>query len=60
MVIDKLLTPAQVAEILNLNIRTVKGWLRKGKLKGVKIGNRGDWRIKEDDLKEFINNEDKN
>ena len=54
MVVDKLLTPEQVAEILNMSVITVKKWLRAGKLKGVKIGSRGDWRIKENDLEKFI------
>ncbi len=54
MVTEKLLTPAQVAEALNLSVRTIKGWLRDGKLKGVKIGTRGDWRVKESDLEKFI------
>lgn len=54
MIVEKLLTPTEVAEILNLSVRTIKGWLREGKLKGVKIGTRGDWRIIERDLEEFI------
>jgi excisionase family DNA binding protein len=54
LVVDKLLTPEQVAAVLNLSVRTVKGWLREGKLKGVKIGTRGDWRVKESDLEKYI------
>lgn len=53
MVVEKLLTPVQTAEILNLSVRTVKEWLREGKLKGVKIGKRGDWRVREEDLEAF-------
>lgn len=54
MVIDKLFTPEEVAEVLKLSVITVKKWLRSGKLKGVKIGSRGDWRVKEIDLEKFI------
>lgn len=49
---DKLLTPEEVADILRLKARTIKGWLREGKLRGVKFGK--DWRIRETVLKEFI------
>lgn len=54
LTVDKLLTPEQVAEALNLSVRTIKGWLRDGKLKGVKIGTRGDWRVKESVLEKYI------
>lgn len=40
----KLLTPAQVAEILTLKPRTVSRWCREGRLQAVKYGR--VWRIK--------------
>lgn len=49
---DILLTPAQVAERLQVSPFTVMGWLRRGKLKGLKAGK--FWRITEDDLKGFL------
>ncbi len=49
---DKLLTPAQVAEQLQMETATVQGWLRTGRLKGVKIGRY--WRISPEALREFI------
>src|SRR5690606_5639900 len=48
----KLLTPAQVAERLQMEPETVQGWLRTGRLKGVKIGRY--WRISPEALREFI------
>lgn len=47
-----LLTPKEVAEKLRLSEQTVLRWLRNGKLKGVKAGRL--WRIREEDLQEFI------
>ncbi len=35
---EKLLTPPQVAARLQVNERTVTQWLRKGHLRGYKIG----------------------
>jgi len=39
---------------LGFKEKTVREWLRTGKLKGKKVGRL--WRIKESDLEEFINN----
>lgn len=49
---EKLLTPEDVANVLSVTPRTVKDWLRKGKLKGVKVGRL--WRIRELELEAFI------
>jgi excisionase family DNA binding protein len=49
----KLLTPEDVAERLTVNAATVRSWLRKGNLKGLKIGKRV-WRISEDELNYFL------
>lgn len=56
MALDKLYTTAEVAEILGVSVRTIfrqiKAEDESKKLKATKIGN--TWRIKEQDLKEFI------
>jgi excisionase family DNA binding protein len=49
---DKLLTPVQVAERLQVNERTVTCWLRKKKLRGFKLGK--EWRIARRDLTVFL------
>ena len=49
---DDLLTAEQAAAILQLSPKTVKDWLRAGKLTGCKIGR--FWRIKPADLEAFI------
>ncbi len=49
---EKLLTPTDVANHLQVNERTVTQWLRKGHLRGFKIGR--DWRISPDDLQAFL------
>ena len=48
----KLLTPLDVADRLQVNERSVNIWLRKGRLRGFKIGK--EWRISPDDLQEFL------
>ncbi len=52
MNIEKLLTPMDVADRLQVNERTVTQWLRKGHLRGFKIGK--EWRISPDDLQAFL------
>jgi excisionase family DNA binding protein len=49
---DKLLTPPQVAQHLQVNERTVTQWLRRGHLRGFKIGK--EWRISARDLDNFL------
>ncbi len=48
----KLLTPTDVANHLQVNERTVTQWLRRGHLRGFKIGK--GWRISPDDLQAFL------
>jgi len=59
----KLLTTKQVAEILQVNIEIVYRYIKAGKLKAFKLGRNGNnthrhWRIKGEDLQEFINKGD--
>jgi excisionase family DNA binding protein len=49
---QSLLTPAQVAERLQIHERTVTRWLREGYLRGFKLGK--EWRISPADLKAFM------
>ncbi len=49
---EQFLTPHQVAERLQVNEGTVTQWLRKGHLRGFKVGK--EWRISPDDLQAFL------
>jgi excisionase family DNA binding protein len=49
---DELLTTEQAAAILQLTPKTIKDWLRAGKLTGCKMGRL--WRVREADLETFI------
>lgn len=52
MVDEKLLTPEQVADRLQVTVQTIYTWLRSGFLPSIKIGRL--WRIRPSDLEEFI------
>ena len=49
---NKLLTPTDVANHLQMDERTVTLWLRRGHLRGFKIGK--EWRVSERDLENFL------
>ena len=49
---ERLLTPAQVSERLQLSQITILHWLRAKKLPGVKLGKL--WRVRESDLRHFM------
>lgn len=51
---EKLLyTPEDVAKLLQVKTVTVHNWLRRGKLKGFRVGSKL-WRITREQLQEFI------
>jgi len=47
-----LYTPKEVADQLRVSKRAVMEWLRRGRLKGVKVGRL--WRVREEDLETFL------
>lgn len=49
---ERLLDPKEAAKIMAVTSRTIKEWLRRGELTGVKV--RKLWRIRESDLEQFI------
>lgn len=54
---ERLLSPDEAAERLAVSPKSIRKWLRRGKLKGVKAGRL--WRIREQDLSAFLeSNED--
>ena len=46
------LSPTEIAELLGIAEGTVREWLRRGELKGIKVGRQ--WRIKRDILDKFL------
>lgn len=54
--LSKLLTLKQVCEILGVHSNTLRDWDRKGILKAVRIGERGDRRYRREDILKILNN----
>lgn len=51
---EKLLTPEDAAALLQVSSATVRKWLRKGVIKGTKVGEGRLWRISEATINEFV------
>ncbi len=51
---EKILTPEDAAEMLQVSPGTVRKWLRKGLLKGTKVGGGRLWRISESTIDEYM------
>ena len=49
----KFYDPDEVAEMLGVSANTVREWLRKGKMAGVKLGGK-IWKIRQVDIDQFI------
>jgi len=50
--VEKLLTPKEVAYLLQVKPVTIMTYLRRGELKGVKVGRL--WRVRNTDLEAFL------
>ena len=48
-----LLTLKEVADRLQVNIRTLRLWIKDGKISGVKMPN-GEWRFREEALNKWL------
>jgi len=49
---EHLLTPERVAQLLAVRPKTIRDWLKRGRLKGIRAGRL--WRIRERDLESFL------
>lgn len=48
----------ETAEMLGIKVRTVREWIRNGKIKAFKYPNSSIWRIKESEIQRLINGEE--
>ena len=52
--LPKLLTIRQAAEILNVHVETLRRWDKSGKLRAIRVNDRGDRRYKPEDLEKLM------
>ena len=51
---EKLLTPEDAASLLQVSPGTVRKWLRKGAIKGTKVGAGKLWRISQATIDQYL------
>lgn len=52
--LPKLLTIRQAAEVLNVHVETLRRWDKAGKLKAIRVNERGDRRYNPKDLEKMM------
>lgn len=50
----RFLTLADVADVLNISAAQAYALVRSGELRAIKVGGRGQWRIADGDLEDYI------
>jgi excisionase family DNA binding protein len=50
----RMLTLTDVAEVLNTSLAQVTALVRRGELRALKLGGRGQWRVETAELESFI------
>lgn len=50
----RFLTLPDVAEVLNISMDQTRSLVRSGELEGIQVGGRGQWRVEEAKLDEYI------
>jgi len=53
-VAKEIMTCDEVAEYLRVHVSSVRRWSRSGKITAYKVGGRGDWRYREQDVLAFL------
>ena len=56
---QKLLNVQKAANLLGMGPKTIRKWARLKKLKGFKVGPRGDWRFTKGDVLKMIHEDKK-
>lgn len=54
---DRMLTLADVAEILDITIPTARSLVRQGEIHGFQVGGRGMWRVESGELDAYVERE---
>ena len=57
---SELFTIQKAAKFLGVSSGTIRRWAQQGTLVGIKVGSRGDWRFKEENLLKLVKSNDDN
>lgn len=51
---ERLLTVAEICDLLQVHEETVRRWLRDGRLNGINLGGKSGYRVRESELADFL------
>ena len=54
---ERMLTLADVAEILDITVPTARALVRQGEIQGFQVGGRGMWRVESKELDAYVERE---
>ena len=54
----KYYTLRQASEIMGIKVRTVREWIRNGRIKAIKIGGSNRWFISRDEIERLVSGKD--
>ncbi|MCR4392976.1 MAG: helix-turn-helix domain-containing protein [Dehalococcoidales bacterium] len=52
--VEEIMTASEVARFLKVGVAAIRRWTREGKLKGHRLGGKGDWRYLRKDVIAFL------
>ncbi len=52
--VEEVMTAIEVARFLKVGVAAIRRWTREGKLKGHRLGGKGDWRYLRKDVVAFL------
>ena len=51
---EQLLNVQQASQLLGVSLKSIRRWAQQKKIRGLKVGSRGDWRFTKEDLLKMI------
>lgn len=51
---EQLLNVQQASQLLGISLKSIRRWAQQKKIRGLKVGSRGDWRFTKEDLLKVV------
>ena len=51
---EQLLNVQQASQLLGVSLKSIRRWAQQKKIRGLKVGSRGDWRFTKEDLLKMV------
>ena len=51
---EQLLNVQEASQLLGVSLKSIRRWAQQKKIRGLKVGSRGDWRFTKEDLLKVV------